>query len=163
MSVHDVVESAKAWLAAMEAQQEASDAFRAGCDSGAYERLTQACEAEKRARYTHLAAVKDVGNDGVADDERVRRLRTENEQLLDKLRNLREQVTRARENNEERNRELDALHYVWCNGGCTGGVHRYCGSPDDVTEEVVATAEALVKRLRSWYVNREHRRARGTT
>lgn len=38
---------------------------------------------------------------------------------------LRRELTRAYENNKRRNVELDALYYVWCDGGCGGGVQRY--------------------------------------
>ncbi len=51
---------------------------------------------------------------------------------------------------ERRNRDLDALHLVWCDGGCPSGVHRY--DPDAiVTEEMVAAAERNTARLRRWY------------
>ncbi len=70
------------------------------------------------------------------------------------------ELTQARENNEQRNRELDALHYIWCDGGCHGGAHRYCGSPDDITEEVVAAAERSTQRLRRWFQNRQYKKAR---
>lgn len=75
---------------------------------------------------------------------------------------LRREITNAQRNNAERNRELDALHYVWCDGGCATGVHRFCGAPEEITEEVVQLAERNTKRLRAWYVNRQHRLARGT-
>ena len=50
---------------------------------------------------------------------------------------------------ERKNRELDALHYVWCDGGCPRGVHRW----DDVliTRELVEAAERNTRRLRRWY------------
>lgn len=48
-----------------------------------------------------------------------------------------------------KNVELDALHMVWCDGGCVGGVHRWTDGP--VTEEVVASAERSVTRLRRWF------------
>jgi len=56
---------------------------------------------------------------------------------------------------ERRNRALDALHWVWCSGGCETGVHRFCGHPDEVTEDVVATLEREAKRLRAWYTTRQ--------
>lgn len=49
----------------------------------------------------------------------------------------------------KKNRELDALHYVWCNGGCSRGVHRYQDEP--VTGTIVAEAEKQAKRLRQWW------------
>lgn len=48
-----------------------------------------------------------------------------------------------------KNKDLDALHFVWCDGGCPNGVHRY--SDVRLTEELVARAERNTKRLRSWY------------
>lgn len=46
----------------------------------------------------------------------------------------------------EKNLALDALHYVWCDGGCVGGVHRY--TDETFTEEVVLQAEYQALRLR---------------
>jgi hypothetical protein len=160
VSLHDVIESAAVWFEALKASEEASEAFRNRLETGTYARLELAGRMEKEARLRHLAAVKDMPSDGVADAVRIDRLRIENERLHGMVKGLRYQVTQARENNEERNRELDTLHYVWCDGGCQGGTHRYCGSPDDVTEEVVATAEAWVKRLRRWYESRKVKQAR---
>lgn len=51
----------------------------------------------------------------------------------------------------EKNVALDALHYVWCDGGCDGGAHRF--SPGQLTEEIVATAEREVRRMRAWLEN----------
>ena len=56
---------------------------------------------------------------------------------------------------ERRNRELDALHYVWCTGGCQGGVHRW--TDELITREVVEHAERQAQRLRTWYQNVEYR------
>jgi len=55
----------------------------------------------------------------------------------------------------EKNRELDAMHYVWCDGGCQGGVHRY--TKEALTEDVVERAERNTKRLRTWLENRKYR------
>ncbi len=70
--------------------------------------------------------------------------------------NLEEKVRRQARNIREmqialerKNRELDALHLVWCDGGCPSGVHRW--SDLIVTEELVATAERNTERLREWY------------
>ncbi len=62
---------------------------------------------------------------------------------------LRRQLTNQRTANEVRNRELDALHYVWCSGGCDGGVHRYCGG-EPLTEELVTEIEKQATRARQW-------------
>lgn len=48
-----------------------------------------------------------------------------------------------------KNLELDALHMVWCDGGCVNGVHRWTDEP--ITEEIVALAERNTKRLRHWF------------
>jgi len=57
-------------------------------------------------------------------------------------------------------RANDALHYVWCNGGCDKGVHRYDDlGPDVITEELVQEAERNVARLRTYWTNRQFRQA----
>jgi hypothetical protein len=50
---------------------------------------------------------------------------------------------------ERKNRELDALHLVWCDGGCSGGMHRW--TDEIITGDLVATAERNTARLRRWY------------
>lgn len=59
------------------------------------------------------------------------------------------EINHMRQVLERKNRELDALHLVWCDGGCSSGVHRW--SSGLVTEELVAVAERNAKRLRRWY------------
>ena len=73
--------------------------------------------------------------------------------LRQQVKNLRRELTKSRENNETRNKELDALHYVWCDGGCSGGVHRHQNSPPD--EETVRLAVRNTKRLVRWFNSRE--------
>lgn len=160
MSAADVIENAKAWLTAIESKERAEEAFRTAANMDGYREWCEAIETEKKAARAHLASVVDLEHDGVHDDERIARLRTEVARLLEQVRTLKREVTQARENNELRNRELDALHYIWCDGGCEGGAHRYGGSPDDVTEEVVAAAERNTARLRTWLVNRQHKKKR---
>lgn len=81
------------------------------------------------------------------------------QQLEGKLRTLKRQVGWLQQALRERNVSLDAMHYVWCDGGCKGGTHRF--TPGPITEEVVAEAERNTKRLRHWFVNHKHRVARG--
>lgn len=69
----------------------------------------------------------------------------------EELAEVKRQLKDAVRNNRERNLELDALHYVWCDGGCKGGVHRW--SDGEVTEELVQLAERNTARLRSWFEN----------
>ncbi len=45
-----------------------------------------------------------------------------------------------------RGRQLDAMAWVWCDGGCPGGVFRWV--PEELTEEVVRHAEINTDRLR---------------
>ena len=120
-----------------------------------YRVWTSAIAAEEVARLTHLAAVTDLPQMDVPDEARIARLRTDNLRLVERCKKLRRELNDSRKNNEERNRALDALHYVWCSGGCEGGTHRYQGTPDDVTEEVVAEAERNTARLRTWWTNRQ--------
>jgi len=66
-----------------------------------------------------------------------------------RIKDLRRIVTQLECDLARKNRELDAMHYVWCDGGCTGGVHRW--SDALVTRELVESAERNAKRLRRWY------------
>lgn len=50
-----------------------------------------------------------------------------------------------------RSRQLDAMAWVWCDGGCPGGVLRH--TTGDLTEEIVAEAERNAARLRRWFDN----------
>lgn len=72
------------------------------------------------------------------------------ERLKDKNRHQARQITLLQESLRVRNLDLDAMHFVWCDGGCPGGVHRF--NPDSIlTEEMILRAERNTKRLRSWY------------
>ena len=162
MSFFDVSSTAGQWLAALAARARAEEKFRSGTEDmqNSYRTWLDAIAAEEAARLAHLSALVDLPQMDVADDARIARLRAENLRLVERQKKLRRELTEARVRNEERNRALDALHYVWCSGGCEGGVHRYGGTPDDVTEEVVAEAERNTQRLRQWYVNRQAKVAR---
>jgi hypothetical protein len=77
------------------------------------------------------------------------------------LERARKRITELEAQAHRRNLELDAMHYVWCCGGCSTGVHRYDGrGPDAVTEDVVQEAERNTTRLRTWW---EARKAKTTT
>lgn len=71
----------------------------------------------------------------------------------------RRQLRIANEALQEKNLELDAMHYVWCDGGCEGGAHRW--TEGEITEDLVARAERQARRLRAWFENRKSRDARG--
>lgn len=54
----------------------------------------------------------------------------------DQIRRLRRDIRIMQEAAEIRNRELDALHMVWCDGGCQRGVHRWAdeaASPQELS------------------------------
>jgi hypothetical protein len=73
--------------------------------------------------------------------------------LRQKVKRLQAEIHSRNETLHEKNLELDALHYVWCDGGCIDGVHRY--SDETFTEEVVLQAEYQARRLRrKWEVMR---------
>jgi hypothetical protein len=78
--------------------------------------------------------------------------------LEQRLARLQHELHWKNESWAKKNRELDALHYVWCDGGCPRGVHRWQDSP--ITGDIVKEAEKQAKRLRSWW-NSYHCR-RGT-
>jgi hypothetical protein len=59
---------------------------------------------------------------------------------------------------EARNRQLDAMHYVWCTGGCEGGVHRFDGKgPAGITQEIVDEAVRNTERLKRRWANQQYR------
>jgi hypothetical protein len=73
--------------------------------------------------------------------------------LSSEVAELRRQLENQRANNEQRNRQLDALGIVWCSGGCEGGMLRY--HPDrEVTAQMVADLIVNARRAVAWYVNR---------
>ena len=65
--------------------------------------------------------------------------------------NQRQQLEQHNEALRAKNQALDALHYVWCSGGCTSGTHRF--NDEKITEEIVSSAEYHVQRLRTWFIN----------
>lgn len=66
---------------------------------------------------------------------------------------LREELTHQRRNNHARNLALDALHYVWCAGGCASGTHRW--QDEKITLEIVEEAIRNTKRLINWWNTKE--------
>jgi len=72
--------------------------------------------------------------------------------VVGELKEFRWQLSMAQSNNHARNVALDALHFVWCDGGCSSGVHRY-GEHPPLTAEIVAAAKLNSKRLERWFIN----------
>ena len=64
---------------------------------------------------------------------------------------LKMQLRLANARNHERNVQLDALHFVWCSGGCYMGVHRFGDCDRPLTEETVIEAERNTVRMRQWW------------
>lgn len=81
-------------------------------------------------------------------------MKTEREIALEKqLERLKKEVTNLQGALVDRNRQLDAMHWAWCSGGCKTGMHRW--TPVELTEDLVATAEMGVRRMRAWFTNAE--------
>lgn len=77
------------------------------------------------------------------------------------IQTLRKEIRKMQKAAEHRNQELDAMHWVWCDGGCETGVHRFDGKgPEAITEEIVAEAERNTARLKRWLANRNYRQER---
>ncbi len=136
---------AVAYAEAHDAARAAGEAWRANI--GSHDLWSRVRLTEGELREAAHALLGNVRLRSVADVE----VRAENARLREQVRVLREELTTARLGAERRNKDLDALHLVWCNGGCNSGVHRYCGNKEEITEEVVALAERHVKRLREWF------------
>ena len=65
---------------------------------------------------------------------------------------LRRQITHKDDVLMQKNIALDALHYVWCSGGCETGMHRNTDAV--ITEELVVEAERNTARMRRHLNNR---------
>lgn len=77
---------------------------------------------------------------------------------LKKVRNQERELRKLKDSLGRKNLELDALHYVWCDGGCSGGVHRYKEMEDKpLTKEIVDYARYNTERLRIYYSNKRLR------
>lgn len=123
------------------------------------ERLRARCERlERVARRTSAASALAELRAALDEADGTGPERSETEQLRARNEELRRQLAAQQQNNTRRNRQLDALHLVWCNGGCETGVHRW--TDETVTEELVREAERNTARLRAWWENR--RRSSGT-
>lgn len=65
---------------------------------------------------------------------------SEVERLRAQVKNLQREIRIMQLSAEQRNRDLTALHYVWCSGGCKDGTV-------DLTEDLVRTAVRNVTRM----------------
>ena len=89
-----------------------------------------------------------------------RRLKDELRSCSDKLCAQKRVITDVQESLTRKNQDLDAMNYVWCNGGCASGTRRY--TEGKITERVVRLAEGNVKRLRTWFTNRKWKMAQAS-
>lgn len=127
-----------------------------------YSQFHKAVVASRMDWYTERRA-KGQALDRVAKLEAIIKLnhpedfkwKEEVARLQEQVKKLKREDTIKRESLERKNRELDAMHYVWCDGGCGGGVHRYHDAPLD--EEIVKLAVNNTNRLIRWYNNSEFR------
>ncbi len=159
----EILLAALEWLRATDASRAAREEFKNlkhGDITALWNVREEATKRMEDAVRVLQGAVRDIPNQEHPVDQRIVRLRQENEQLRDKVAHLRREISDKDQISFLRNRQLDALHLVWCSGGCHGGVHRYCGGPETVTEEIVATAEKNTSRLRSWFQNYQAKKAR---
>lgn len=69
--------------------------------------------------------------------------------LTEKCRSLARQVGQKDDALHAKNVALDALGWVWCDGACPSGVHRF--TDETVTLEMVEAAERQARRLRKWW------------
>jgi hypothetical protein len=107
--------------------------------------LVHECDCNSTKGYKeNKEYIKYLEDARVSYIEEVSKLKEENEEL-------RRQLSIQRENNHTRNLELDALHYVWCDGGCKTGIHRW--TDQKITAELVETAVRNTTRLIHWYLN----------
>lgn len=78
------------------------------------------------------------------------------QRLEQKLSRQKHQIKWMQDALRRKNLELDALHKVWCNGGCKTGVHRY-NMDKPVTQELVDAAVKNTERLVTWWKNKQFR------
>lgn len=69
--------------------------------------------------------------------------------LLARIERYKSQITDLQETLRVKNIALDALHYVWCSGGCGDRL---------LTEELVTSAEHQVQRMRTWLESNQWRK-----
>lgn len=108
------------------------------------ERYVQDHKREKQ-RLSLLAAAELSGD---------RQLKEELGALILKNKAQAREIRQMQESAERRNVDLAALHIVWCDGGCPGGV----GAPETLDRSVVLRAVLSVKRLVSWWNNSQYRK-----
>jgi hypothetical protein len=77
------------------------------------------------------------------------------QQLEKKLAMQKHEIAIMQKALHRKNIELDALHKVWCSGGCKTGTHRYSDVP--ITQEIVDAAVINTERLVLWWKHKQTR------
>jgi len=78
------------------------------------------------------------------------------QQLEKKIETQKRELATLNECLRLKNRDLDAMHYVWCSGGCETGTHRY--HKEHLTKELVQLAKYHTNRLITHFNNQEFRK-----
>jgi len=108
-----------------------------------------------RMRLAHMEAARQEAH---PEDWEAR---VEVERLRSKIKNLKREITNKNDSLHHKNLALDAMHYVWCDGGCAGGVHRYEETWEAEgkypTREVVDEAVRNTTRLVRWFATFKYR------
>lgn len=81
----------------------------------------------------------------------------DNKRLRCIVANQREELGKLNGILARKNLQLDALHYVWCDGACEGGTHRHGG---ELTQEIVEEAERNTERLKRRWAGLQEKRER---
>jgi len=79
------------------------------------------------------------------------------EQVRAEIRTLKHEIAKKDRALHARNVALDGMAWVWCNGGCQGGVFRFADT--ELTDEMLALIERNTERLKQWAKNRDYRSA----
>ena len=97
-------------------------------------------------KMAEISKYRKLSEDAIALN---RTLEIENQKLVEKNAKLENAL-------HKKNLQLDALHYVWCSGGCLNGVHKF--TPGNITAEIVDLAVKNTSRLVKWWKNHEKNR-----
>ena len=76
--------------------------------------------------------------------------------LRDDLKAVRREINTCQIKLAEKNRELDALGYVWCSGGCEGGACKH--NPGKINSSIITKIVNNTERLVTWWANQQYRK-----
>ncbi len=120
----------------------------------AYHRIDRGRQADFRravANEFNLSAEATAKLTPERAAEMIAKQRIDNDRLRETVRHQRQLMAEQQRVARKRNVDLDALHYVWCAGGCEDGVHRYDGKgAEAITPEIVDAAIRNTERLVTW-------------